>query len=188
VNETVQISNEKPEQPETKESIKEPVIDILGRRIDTKAMNYAPTNELGVIFLAGHLWDRLGISHIEQMNGNSFPDAIGVTANKTDNKDILLYKRIKIEFEYVSSNFKLHGHPIDQCDIIICWINDWKDCPIRVIDLKNIVKGYYQKKSERMEHADSIDEALNALSHGSSYIDGFKKFEEDWEKLKMRIV
>lgn len=161
---------------------------VLGQRIDTKAMVYAPTNEMGVIFLAGFLWDRLGISHIEEMHGNGFPDAIGVTNSGTDNKDVLIYKRIRIEFEYVASNFKLHGHPVDQCDLIICWENDWKDCPIKIIELKDRVKGYYQRKSEKNEYADNITDSLYALYRDSSWVDGFKEFEGAWEKLKGRIV
>jgi hypothetical protein len=178
----------------TVDSQQVPVIDalapsifngVLGERIDTKVMVYAPTNELGVIFLAGYLWDRLKISHIEQMSGNSFPDAIGV---ENDHTTGLRYKRVRIEFEHFASNFKLHKHPIDQCDIIICWFNDWKDCPIRVIELRDYIEDHYQKRIEDMKNIDKLDDSVRYLSKEKIWCDNMKSLENAWKDVRKEII
>lgn len=93
-------------------------------------MTYAPVNEQGVVFLFSKINDDLGIK-IESIQ-DAFPDAIGVDYRRK--KDVGIRKRI--EFEFHSSNY---DHPLDGCDIIVCWNHDWKDCPdtIEVIALKN---------------------------------------------------
>lgn len=50
------------------------------------------------------------------------------------------WEDIWIEFEYKSSQFKVHKHDPKDCDIIICWKHDWKDCPIEVIELKKVIQ------------------------------------------------
>lgn len=47
-------------------------------------------------------------------------------------------KKVHIEFEYKASNFKQHKHNPKQCDIIVCWQNDWFNSPkkIEIIELK----------------------------------------------------
>jgi len=49
------------------------------------------------------------------------------------------WEEVKIEFEYRSSNFK---HDPSECDMIVCWEHDWKECPknIEVIELKEEIK------------------------------------------------
>jgi len=51
-----------------------------------------------------------------------------------------LWARARIEFEFKASNFNEHGHDPDGCDFIVCWINDWPDCPITIIELKSEIK------------------------------------------------
>jgi hypothetical protein len=46
------------------------------------------------------------------------------------------YEPVDIEFEYKSLDFKNHQHDPNQCDIIVCWEHNWKECPIEVIELK----------------------------------------------------
>jgi len=45
-----------------------------------------------------------------------------------------------IEFELQSSDFKSHKHPADGCDLIVCWEDDWKSCPIEVLELKSAIQ------------------------------------------------
>ena len=47
-----------------------------------------------------------------------------------------LWAKARIEFEYKASSFEQHGHDPERCDFIVCWENDWPDCPINVIELK----------------------------------------------------
>jgi hypothetical protein len=93
-------------------------------------LNYAPLNEMGVLVLFGYYLQDLGFSHLEEIRAN-YPDAIGMRPIGNGR-----FQRVRIEFEFKSSNFKNHGHPIDGCDVIVCWIHDWKECPLEVIELK----------------------------------------------------
>jgi hypothetical protein len=46
-------------------------------------------------------------------------------------------KQIAIEFELRSKNFITHKHDPNKCDLIICWKDNWKECPehIDVLEL-----------------------------------------------------
>lgn len=93
-------------------------------------MEYSPANELGVVFLFAHVARRLGF-RIEEIQPQ-FPDCFAY--RHTGNSD----KKVRIEFEFRSSNFRAHRHDATQCDIIVCWHHDWPDVPtsIEVIELK----------------------------------------------------
>lgn len=52
------------------------------------------------------------------------------------------WKRVRIEFEFESRNFKEHRHDLDGCDVIVCWRHNWADCPerIEVVELERVVR------------------------------------------------
>ncbi|MFC2174781.1 winged helix-turn-helix domain-containing protein [archaeon] len=104
---------------------------IVGKRTSLAGMSYEPVNEKGVIFLFGYYLKKLGFSHVEAVQAG-FPDA---TAIRPIGKNKL--EEVRIEFEFKSSNFKQHKHIVQQCDLIVCWQHDWKDCPLDVIELKS---------------------------------------------------
>lgn len=107
-----------------------PAFGIVGERIDLPILNYAPLNEQGVVLLFGYYLRDLGFSHLEEIR-TGFPDAIGM--QRLDSKK---NRRVRIEFEYQSRNFMTHGHPIDECDVVVCWEHNWSDCPLEVIELR----------------------------------------------------
>jgi hypothetical protein len=51
------------------------------------------------------------------------------------------WQRARIEFEYESRNFKLHRHPADKCDVIVCWRHNWAECPkgLEVVELSQVI-------------------------------------------------
>lgn len=93
-------------------------------------MHYAPQNEQGVVFLFSHLAPKLRIRVDEIRQG--FPDCIAF--EKTSKGE----RRLRIEFEYLSSSFKTHRHPHQGCDCIVCWEHNWPDCPkqLRIIEIR----------------------------------------------------
>lgn len=111
---------------------------IVGDPINFKEMMYGPLNENGVIFLFSKVHDKLGIN-VEAIQP-TFPDAKGREKVGKGWKDVW------IEFEYKSSAFREHGHDPNQCDIIVCWEDDWKDCPIRVVELKSVIQNLKKKE------------------------------------------
>jgi hypothetical protein len=93
-------------------------------------MEYAPANELGVVFLFAHVARKLQF-RIEEIRPR-FPDCIAYRrAGDTET-------RVRIEFEFRSSSFRAHRHDPTQCDAIVCWHHDWPDAPesLEVIELK----------------------------------------------------
>jgi len=58
------------------------------------------------------------------------------------------WQRVRIEFEYFSSDFRRHEHPQEGCDLIVCWKNDWAESPLEVIELSEEIK----KLGARFEH------------------------------------
>ncbi len=105
-----------------------------GEPIDFLGLRHAPLNEQGVVYMFGILSRKLGF--IIEAVGTGFPDCEG--KRQIPGKQGR-WEQVAIEFEYKSSNFKLHGHNPDECDVIVCWENDWKDCPIEVISLKELM-------------------------------------------------
>jgi hypothetical protein len=91
---------------------------------------YAPHGELGVVFLFASIYKKLQL-RIDTI-GAAFPDC---TAYKQVGDR---QKKIRIEFEYRSSNFARHGHDAKGCDWIVCWHHDWYDAPrhIEIVELK----------------------------------------------------
>jgi hypothetical protein len=51
-----------------------------------------------------------------------------------------MWQRVRIEFEYQSRNFRQHGHDPDQCDVIVCWEDNWPECPIEVLELRSTMR------------------------------------------------
>ena len=47
------------------------------------------------------------------------------------------WQRVRIEFEYESRNFLKHLHEVKDCDVIVCWVHNWPECPewIEVVEL-----------------------------------------------------
>jgi hypothetical protein len=54
------------------------------------------------------------------------------------------FEGVRIEFEFRSSDFSRHKHDPQGCDILVCWLHDWPECPIEVISLSDVV--------ERLKH------------------------------------
>jgi hypothetical protein len=107
---------------------------VMGEPFDRRPMTNAPVNELGVMVLFGMVAAGLGLQ-VESVQGK-FPDCIAkrqVAPGK--------WQYLRIEFEYESKNFKLHGHDPKVCDMIVCWRHNWKDIPpdLEVIELSRLV-------------------------------------------------
>jgi hypothetical protein len=106
---------------------------VMGEPFDRSPMTNAPVNELGVMVLFGMVAAGLGLQ-VESVQGK-FPDCVAkrqVAPGK--------WQYLRIEFEYESKNFKLHGHDPKGCDMIVCWRHNWKECPaeIEVVELSRL--------------------------------------------------
>ncbi len=106
-----------------------------GEPIDFRGLLHEPVNELGVVFLFGMVARDIGY-RVEAVQGG-FPDCEAkreVSSGK--------WQRVQIEFEFESKNFVVHNHDPEKCDVIICWIHNWPECPegLEVLALSEIIK------------------------------------------------
>ena len=86
-----------------------------------------PRNEQETIALFSQLSKELGYTFKEL--GTRCPDAILQKAGQS----------IRVEFEYVAKNFEKHKHNPDDVDLIICWEDNWAECPLPVLALQNYI-------------------------------------------------
>ncbi|MGZ4865160.1 MAG: hypothetical protein ACXV39_11105 [Halobacteriota archaeon] len=105
---------------------------IVGDLINFRGLVYSPMNENGVIFLFGKVVEDLNM-YIEEIKPG-FPDCV---ARRFTGRG---WERIYIEFEYTSLNFRDHKHDHRECDLIVCWEHNWPECPIEVIELREVIK------------------------------------------------
>jgi hypothetical protein len=93
-------------------------------------LNFAPENELGVVYLFSHLAKKWRIK-VDTIRAG-FPDCIAFQ------KIAGAEKRIRIEFEFKSRNFKQHKHKCKECDWLVCWEHNWSNPPknLNIVELR----------------------------------------------------
>ncbi len=105
-----------------------------GAPISFRGLRHAPINEQGVVYLFGMVSSELGL--IVEAVQSTYPNC---EAKRCIDRNQNRWQRVRIEFEFYSSNFRDHGHDPDGCDMIVCWEHDWADCPLEVVELRSII-------------------------------------------------
>jgi hypothetical protein len=120
---------------------------FYGPPINRDPLAHGPTNESGVLFLFGAMAEELGfiVQHIQ----TGYPDCEAMREVEPGR-----WQRVRIELEYESRNFLKHGHDISKCDLIVCWENNWPDCPLEVVELKKAISDRQSATSQRTLAAD----------------------------------
>src|SRR5262245_27375209 len=78
-----------------------------------KYLPFHPRNENGVVFIFALVAEELGFG-VERVRAG-FPDCMATWGGK----------KARIEFEFRSKNFEIHGHDAKKCDLVVCWRHDW---------------------------------------------------------------
>ena len=60
------------------------------------------------------------------------------------------WQRVWIEFEYESRNFVKHLHNAEEVDVIVCWVHNWPECPLEVLELKTVMEEREKAKDEEV--------------------------------------
>jgi hypothetical protein len=105
----------------------------LGEPLSFRGLQHTPINEQGVVFLFGMVCKDLG--YLVEAVQVGFPDCEG--KRRVDSHR---WERVRIEFEFKSSNFLKHGHDANLCDLIVCWEHDWLNCPLEVLELRKEIQ------------------------------------------------
>ena len=106
---------------------------VFGAPLNFRELRHEPIDEQGVVFLFGMVARELGFL-VESVR-TPFPDCRAKRRVKGGN-----YVEVDIELEFKSSNFREHGHPSEGCDLVVCWVHDWPDCPVEVLELKSAIQ------------------------------------------------
>jgi len=114
--------------------------NLYGDFINFRGLQHAPVNEQGVVFLFGMICRELG--YVVEIVKQGFPDC---EAKRRVRGKPGMWQRVRIEFEFQSRTFRAHGHDPDQCDLIVCWEDNWPDCPIEVFELRAAVRNLSSK-------------------------------------------
>lgn len=105
----------------------------FGPPLNFRELRYEPINEAGVIYLFGMVARELGF--VVESIATGYPDC---DAKRRTSRG--LYEAVRIEFEFKASNFATHRHDPAGCDLIVCWEDDWPNCPVDVLELKDEIK------------------------------------------------
>jgi hypothetical protein len=125
-----------PDSPEQNHSlVPAGLSNLYGDFINFRGLQHAPVNEQGVVFLFGMICRELG--YVVEIVKPGFPDC---EAKRRVRGKAGMWQRVRIEFEYQSRNFRQHGHDPDQCDVIVCWEDNWPECPIEVLELRSVMR------------------------------------------------
>jgi hypothetical protein len=108
---------------------------LYGAPLTPLGLVHAPTNEMGVIYLCGMMAAHLGLV-VTRMQPE-FPDC--EVMREVENGK---WQRRDAEFEHESRNFLLHKHDPNECDMLICWVHNWPECPewIEVVELSREIR------------------------------------------------
>lgn len=131
-----EAASPQPDSPEQNHSlVPTGLSNLYGDFINFRGLQHAPVNEQGVVFLFGMICRELG--YVVEIVKPGFPDC---EAKRRVRGKTGMWQRVRIEFEYQSRNFRQHGHDPDQCDVIVCWEDNWPECPIEVLELRSAMR------------------------------------------------
>jgi hypothetical protein len=108
---------------------------IFGDPLAMPELVHEPVNESGVVFAFGMLARRLGFA-VHRIQ-REFPDCEAVRQIARGQ-----WQLVRIEFEFESRNFVLHKHDPRGCDVIVCWVHNWPECPkrLQVVELSKVAR------------------------------------------------
>lgn len=129
---------------------------VVGDLLNFRGLVYAPINEQGVVFLFGKVVEDLNM-YVEEMR-REYPDCIARRYVGNGR-----WEELRVEFEFQSKGFQDHEHDPAQCDMIICWENNWPDCPLEVIELREAIKGMEPREVSRPDRATTEEGDAQAL-------------------------
>lgn len=160
---------------------------IVGNPINFRGLIYSPVNEQGVVYLFGLIAEDLNI-RVESIQ-QGYPDCTGIKYHGKGK-----WKRVRIEFEYKSSNF---DHDPKGCDMIVCWEDNLSDeqkkangiDKLAIIELKSII-GTPEVPNKELKEPETTtsDQSKYDLEYHLERKKVNKKIQEVFNKLHTSIM
>lgn len=76
------------------------------------------------------------LGYVVEGVGTGYPDC---EAKRCVSSSGDIWERVRVEFEFRSRNFQTHGHDPADCDVIVCWEDNWPECPLEVLELRSVI-------------------------------------------------
>lgn len=146
---------------------------VVGDLINFRGLVYSPVNENGVIFVFGKVIEDLNM-YIEEIKPG-FPDCVGRRFTGRG------WEKVYIEFEYKSSHFVEHRHDPKKCDLIVCWEHDWPECPMEVIELREVIKPLDKKPIQRPD-VEKPEYTIEELYRSKKVTDSIKNLFQSFDR------
>lgn len=105
---------------------------VYGAPLMETGLAFAPVNEMGVVYLFGMMARELGF--MVTWMGTAYPDCEAIREVEPGR-----WQRVRIEFEFASRNFLQHFHDPAECDLIVCWEDNWAESPLEVVELRKAI-------------------------------------------------
>jgi hypothetical protein len=132
---------------------------IYGNPLPWPELLHEPVNEGGVVFAFGMMARRLGFA-VRRIQ-RAFPDCEALREVSRNQ-----WQMVRIEFEFESRNFVLHQHDPNGCDVIVCWVHNWPECPVNIEVVELCKEARRWGWAEGMVTETGADNRGNKLSSG----------------------
>ncbi len=159
-------------------------------KINFRGLVNSPLNREGVFFLFGMVAPDLNIS-VTELRAD-FPSVSGERFTGQG------WEKVRIEIEYKSGDFKQRGHDPAKCDLLVCWENDWPECPVEVIDLRDRIRSLPATPAAPPDagFSESLERLFDRMKVNDNIRDLFRSFdrqikdidEEIWAKVAKTSV
>ncbi len=105
-----------------------------GEELDFRGIKYAPVDTRGVIYIFGLVSEEL--SYIIESFGDDKRCFGGKRNLSLENEK---WEAVSIGFALNSSDLKSSGRISKNCQLLVCWKHEWKDCPVEVLELSTVL-------------------------------------------------
>lgn len=107
---------------------------LTGEPIHFRGLRFAPVNKQGVIYIFGMVAHELGFIVESLLTGE--PDA---QARRKLEESPQHWEQVRLQFAFKSSEFAALGFSEEHADLIVCWIHDWDESPLEILELRSTI-------------------------------------------------
>ena len=122
--------------PKTIIPINEKGDNSKGEDLNFRGIRYAPVDTRGVIYIFGLVSEELSYI-VESFSVDRL--CFAGKRNMSMKKEKL--EAVNIGFTLNSSDLKSSGHLTKNCQLLVCWKHEWKECPVEVLELSSVLPG-----------------------------------------------
>ncbi|MEN8222316.1 MAG: hypothetical protein ABFR36_03570 [Acidobacteriota bacterium] len=105
-------------------------------KLNFRGIKYAPVDTRGVIYIFGLVSEEL--SYIVESFGK---DKFCFSGKRNLSLEKEKWEPVNFSFTLNSSDLESSGRLSKNCELLVCWKHDWKECPVEVLELSSVLPG-----------------------------------------------